>query len=66
MLICYSNLYKSQTTDAQDSFEIFTENMEIPKLDDAERDALDSPLTCMSLRGCRSLSVGHNYAFTER
>ena len=41
----YSNLYNSQTTDGQDSFEIFTENMEIPKLDDVERDALDGPLT---------------------
>ena len=37
----YSNLDNSQITDAQDSFEIFTESMEIPKLDDAERDALD-------------------------
>ena len=27
----YSNLYNSGITDAQDSFEIFTENMEIPK-----------------------------------
>jgi len=43
--IYYSNLYNSQTTDAQVSFEIFTESMEIPKLDDAERDALDGPLT---------------------
>jgi hypothetical protein len=43
--IYYSNLYNSQTTDSQDSFEIFTESMEIPKLDDAERDALDGPLT---------------------
>ena len=42
---CYSNLYNAQTIDAQDSFEIFTENMEIPKLDDAERDALEGPLT---------------------
>jgi len=33
--IYYSNLYNSQTTDAQVSFEIFTESMEIPKLDDA-------------------------------
>ena len=41
----YSNLYNSQTTDGQESFEIFTENMEIPKLDDVERDALDGPLT---------------------
>ena len=41
----YSNLYKSQTIDAQDSFAIFTDSMEIPKLDDAERDALDGPLT---------------------
>ena len=41
----YSNLYNSGITDAQDSFEIFTENMEIPKLDDAERDALEGPLT---------------------
>ena len=38
----YSNLYNSQATDAQDSlkFEIFTESMEIPKVDNAERDAL--------------------------
>ena len=43
--IYYSNLYNSQTTDAQDSFEMFTDSMEIPKLDDAERDALDGPLT---------------------
>ena len=43
--IYYSNLYNSQKTDAQDSFEIFSESMEIPKLDDAERDALDGPLT---------------------
>ena len=35
----YSNLYNSQTIDAQDNFEIFTESMEIPKLGDAERDA---------------------------
>ena len=41
----YSNLYNSQTTDAQDSFEIFTESMEISKLDDDERDVLDGPLT---------------------
>ena len=34
----YSNLYNSRATDAQDSFEIFTESMEIPKLDDADRD----------------------------
>jgi len=38
-------LYNFHTTDAQDSFEIFTESMEIPKLDDAERDALEGPLT---------------------
>ena len=38
----YSNLYNSQTTDEQDSFELFTESMEIPKLDDA----LDGPLFC--------------------
>ena len=36
-----SNLYNSQITDAQDSFEIFTESMEVSKLDDAERDALE-------------------------
>ena len=30
----YSNLYNSQATDAQDSFEIFTESTEIPKLDE--------------------------------
>ena len=41
----YSNLYNSQATDAQDSFEIFTKSTEIPKLDDADRDALDGPLT---------------------
>ena len=41
----YSNLYNSQTIDALDSFETFTESMEIPKLDDAERDALEGPLT---------------------
>ena len=41
----YSNLYNSQATDSQDSFEIFTESMEIPRLDGAERDALDGPLT---------------------
>ena len=41
----YSNLYNSQATDAQDRFEIFTESMEIPKLDDAGRDILDGPLT---------------------
>ena len=41
----YSNLYNSQATDSQDSFEIFTASMEIPRLDDAERDALDGPLT---------------------
>ena len=41
----YSNLYTSQITDAQDSFERFAESMEIPKLDDAERDVLDGPLT---------------------
>lgn len=40
-----NNLYNSQATDAQDSFEILTESMQIPKLDDAERDAIDSPLT---------------------
>ena len=42
----YSNPFNSQTTDAHDSFEIFIENMEIPKLDDVERDALAGPLTC--------------------
>ena len=36
----HSNLYNSQATDAQGSFKIFTESMEISKLDDAERDAL--------------------------
>ena len=41
----YSNLYNSQATDAQGSFEIFTKSMEIPKLDDADRDVLDGPLT---------------------
>ena len=41
----YSNLYNSQTTDAHDCSEIFTGSLEIPKLDDAERDALDSPLS---------------------
>ena len=41
----YSNLYNSQATDAQDSFEIFTKSTEIPKLDDADRDVLDGPLT---------------------
>ena len=40
-----SNLYNSQIQDAQDSFERFNEGMEIPKLDDAERDALDGPLS---------------------
>ena len=38
-------MYNSGIRDAQDSFEIFTESMEIPKLDDAERDALEGPLT---------------------
>ena len=41
----YRNLYNSQTIDALDSFETFTESMEIAKLDDAERDALEGPLT---------------------
>ena len=41
--IYYSNLYNSQTKDAQDSFEIFTESMEIPEKGGAERDALDGP-----------------------
>ena len=41
----YSNLYNSRIRDAQDSFEIFTKSMEIRKLDDAERDALEGPLT---------------------
>ena len=41
----YSNLYNSRIRDAQDSFETFTESMEIPKLDDAERDALEGPLS---------------------
>jgi len=41
----HTNLYNSQTTDTQGSFEIFTESMAIPKLDDAERDALEGPLT---------------------
>ena len=41
----YSNLYNSRIRDAQDSFETFTESMEIPKLDDAERDALEGALT---------------------
>ena len=41
----YSNLYNSGIRDAQNSFEIFTESMEIPKLDVAERDALEGPLT---------------------
>ena len=41
----YSNLYNSRIRDAQDNFEIFTESMEIPKLDDAEIDALEGPLT---------------------
>ena len=42
----YSNLYNSQATDAQqDSLEIFTESIKIPKLDDADRDVLDGPLT---------------------
>ena len=41
----YSNFYNSQATDAQDSFEIFPESMEIPKLHDADRDVLDGPLT---------------------
>lgn len=36
----HSSLYNSQATDAQGSFKIFTESMEISKLDDAERDAL--------------------------
>ena len=40
-----SNLYNSQIQDAQDSFERFNEGMGIPKLDDAERDALDGPLS---------------------
>ena len=43
--IYYSNLYNSQTTALKDSFEIFTESMEIPKLDDVERVSLDGPLT---------------------
>ena len=42
----YSNLYNSRIRHAQDSFDwIFTESMEIPKLDDAERDALEGLLT---------------------
>ena len=41
----FSNLYNSQTTDAQDRFQMFTKIMEIPKLDDVERDALDGPST---------------------
>ena len=41
----YSYLYNSGIRDAQDSFEIFTESIEILKLDDAERDALEGPLT---------------------
>jgi len=38
-------LYNSQTTDTEDSFEELTKSMAIPKLDYAERDALEGPLT---------------------
>ena len=38
-------LLMKQTTALKDSFEIFTESMEIPKLDDVERVSLDGPLT---------------------
>ena len=41
----YSDLYNSKTTETQDNFETFTENLEIPKLEDEERDELDGPLT---------------------
>ena len=65
----YSNLYKSQTIDAQDGFEIFTDSMEIPKLDDTERDALDGLLTYEEC-GKKSLETFENgkspgeYGFT--
>ena len=36
----YSNLYNSQITDAQESSEIFTESMEIPKLDRMRKEML--------------------------
>ena len=41
----YNDLYNSKTTETQDNFETFTENLEIPKLEDEERDELDRPLT---------------------
>ena len=41
----YDDLYNSTTTETQESFETFIENLEIPKLDDKERDELDGPLT---------------------
>ena len=41
----YDDLYNSTTTETQDNFETFIENLEIPKLDDKERDELDGPLT---------------------
>ena len=54
----YSNLYNSQAPDAQDSYEIFTESMEIPKLDDADRDVLDGPLTYEECK--KSLQTSEN------
>ena len=40
----YDDLYNSTTTETQENFETFIENLEIPKLDDKERDELDGPL----------------------
>ena len=40
-----NDLYNSKTTKTQDNFETITENLEIPKLEDDERDELDGPLT---------------------
>ena len=40
----YNDLYYSKTTETQDNFETFTENLKVPKLEDEERDELDGPL----------------------
>ncbi len=48
----YENLYSSKTISSQEEFDLFTENLNFPKLSDEDRDEIEGPLT---LEECKTV-----------
>ncbi|KAL9954871.1 hypothetical protein ACROYT_G042456 [Oculina patagonica] len=48
----YEDLYSSKTISSQEEFDLFTENLNFPKLSDEDRDKIEGPLT---LEECKTV-----------